>query len=675
MKRVAATALLLAIGSLTASTAGECASAAINLVPQKLSTIQTEGMPASQVQMLAKMPPNFYHFGVAHAGQLTKPQALTLRFTTDATITRISTTRDFKLVPGGSCEVGRHYRTAGVCRLLVQFTPKGAGPRLGKVTVENSSGKNVQIGALGYSYFPVVSFTPSIITTVPASESGGSGIIVGAHNLAIDNGDNLIVGDTGNNVVRLMDSSGTFKTLASGYTNIWGVTEDTFGQIYFTRGSSNTINEIYDYGPVVQLNGAGTGACPASAPCTLSSHTVTNPSELSMDPYNHMFFVESTEGAALSTVQPIPANLIFLYDPFPFQTNPPNAMAVDAGDNLYSLWSNGGVCEITQQSLYNAENALVSFNKIAGGHTCGFSGDGGQANGAEIGATIGQIAFDIAGNLYFSDTANNRVRRVDAATGIIRTIAGSGANAYSGDGGPATAAGLGTPTGLGVDSQGQVYTLSPASGGTTQVVRQVTVTGELAFGSVQQGSSSTGMLLNVANTGNSTLTISQETIGGKDPGDFTIYAPYTNCNFNGDLPAGQSCQIDMLFKPSAVGSRTAALFLTDNTINVLNHVTLTGTGTSAATVKFKSPKVTEKLVSGTDVAVTVKVTSKTGPEPTGKVKFYLDDSLVGSSRIASGSASTTAGPLAAGRHALQAVYGGDDYHSKAKAQENIRVSQ
>src|SRR6202011_1345698 len=92
-----------------------------------------------------------------------------------------------------------------------------------------------------------------------------------------------------------------------------------------------------------------------------------------------------------------------------------------------------------------------------GSGPCGFSGDGGRATGAEISKVIGQFAFDPAGNFYFADTGNNRVRRVDAASGVIRTVAGNGVIGYPGDDGPATAAPISTPTGLAVDSLGQVY--------------------------------------------------------------------------------------------------------------------------------------------------------------------------------------------------------------------------
>ncbi|MFZ0932686.1 MAG: hypothetical protein WA015_00105, partial [Bryobacteraceae bacterium] len=84
-----------------------------------------------------------------------------------------------------------------------------------------------------------------------------------------------------------------------------------------------------------------------------------------------------------------------------------------------------------------------------------FMGDGGPATAAQIGSIQG-VALDAKGNLYLSDTDNNRVRKVDA-TGIITTFAGTGTAGFSGDGGPATAAQLNLPYGLAVDAAGYVY--------------------------------------------------------------------------------------------------------------------------------------------------------------------------------------------------------------------------
>ena len=62
------------------------------------------------------------------------------------------------------------------------------------------------------------------------------------------------------------------------------------------------------------------------------------------------------------------------------------------------------------------------------------------------------VALDGAGNLYIADTANNRVRRVNAADGVITTYAGNGTGGYSGDGGAADMASLWTPYGVATDA-------------------------------------------------------------------------------------------------------------------------------------------------------------------------------------------------------------------------------
>ncbi len=96
---------------------------------------------------------------------------------------------------------------------------------------------------------------------------------------------------------------------------------------------------------------------------------------------------------------------------------------------------------------------------VSGG-TGAFSGDGGPATAAEL-SYPGDLELDTADNLYISDEFNYRVRKVDRATGIITTIVGSGAPfpascVYSGEGGPATAARI-DPIGLAFDSLGQLY--------------------------------------------------------------------------------------------------------------------------------------------------------------------------------------------------------------------------
>jgi DNA-binding beta-propeller fold protein YncE len=86
----------------------------------------------------------------------------------------------------------------------------------------------------------------------------------------------------------------------------------------------------------------------------------------------------------------------------------------------------------------------------------GFAGDGGPAKAALLNGPF-DIAFDAAGNLYFTDTFNNRIRRVDARSGIISTLAGNGEAGYAGDGGPATEASLNEPYGIVLDRAGNIF--------------------------------------------------------------------------------------------------------------------------------------------------------------------------------------------------------------------------
>jgi len=86
----------------------------------------------------------------------------------------------------------------------------------------------------------------------------------------------------------------------------------------------------------------------------------------------------------------------------------------------------------------------------------GYAGDGGPAARALLNGPF-DTGFDAAGNLYFSDTFNHCIRRVDARTGVISTCAGCGEAGYSGDGGLATRARFNEPYGIAVDNAGNIY--------------------------------------------------------------------------------------------------------------------------------------------------------------------------------------------------------------------------
>lgn len=85
-----------------------------------------------------------------------------------------------------------------------------------------------------------------------------------------------------------------------------------------------------------------------------------------------------------------------------------------------------------------------------------FKGDGGPAPAAEMNQPA-SLAVDAAGNVFVADTQNHAIRRLDAKTGILTTVAGDGAPGFAGDGGPAAKARLHFPTGLGLDGKGNLY--------------------------------------------------------------------------------------------------------------------------------------------------------------------------------------------------------------------------
>ncbi len=125
----------------------------------------------------------------------------------------------------------------------------------------------------------------------------------------------------------------------------------------------------------------------------------------------------------------------------------PSGIAVDgAGDILFADMGNSRI------RMINPSGAITT---VAGTGRPGYSGDGGPASSASINHAEG-VAVDAKGNIYISDTGNNRVRMISPA-GIITTIAGTGRPGYAGDGGPATSARLNRPAGVAVDSSGRIY--------------------------------------------------------------------------------------------------------------------------------------------------------------------------------------------------------------------------
>ena len=132
-------------------------------------------------------------------------------------------------------------------------------------------------------------------------------------------------------------------------------------------------------------------------------------------------------------------------------------------------------------------HAGPTIDTIAGNGSVTFGGDGGPATSATLGNPTG-VTIDSRGNIYIADSANNRIRMVNASTGIISTIAGNGSASYGGDGGLATAAALNIPTDIAINGQGNIYIADSANNrirmvnASTGIISTVAGNGSIFFG-------------------------------------------------------------------------------------------------------------------------------------------------------------------------------------------------
>ena len=156
----------------------------------------------------------------------------------------------------------------------------------------------------------------------------------------------------------------------------------------------------------------------------------------------------------------------------------PIGVAADINGNIYIADQHNNV-------IRKATKSTGIITTVAGTGISGFSGDGGPATDAQL-SFNSAVAVDTAGNIYIGD--NSRIRKVNAATGIINTIAGTGAFAYAGDGGPAYGAAIITPGGMAIDAANNLYITDQGY----SVVRKI--------------NAATGIITTIAGTGTSGYT-------------------------------------------------------------------------------------------------------------------------------------------------------------------------
>lgn len=130
------------------------------------------------------------------------------------------------------------------------------------------------------------------------------------------------------------------------------------------------------------------------------------------------------------------------------QINNPYGLVIGPDGALY-------ICEIGNHVVRRVDLKTRKLTTVAGTGKAGYSGDGGPATEASLNEPY-EIAFDKSGNMYFVEMKNHLIRKVDAKSKTISTIAGNGAPGFAGDGGPALKAQLNQPHSISFDREGRL---------------------------------------------------------------------------------------------------------------------------------------------------------------------------------------------------------------------------
>jgi sugar lactone lactonase YvrE/P pilus assembly chaperone PapD len=294
--------------------------------------------------------------------------------------------------------------------------------------------------------------------------------------VAIDGSGNLYIADTYNNVIRKVDTSGNISTVAgngtAGYSGDGhaaigaqlnypsGVAADSAGNFWIADSNNSVIRKIdISTGNISTVAGNGTAGYSGDG------HIATNaqlnyPANLTVDRVGNLYIADSYNSVvrkvSISTgnISTVAGNGTYGSSgngglATGAELSYPQGVAVDSTGNLFIAYEINYVLREV-----NAGSGNISI--FAGNGYFSYSGDGGPATNAQFDGAYA-LTVDGSNNLYFADSYNSVIRKVDASTGTIFTVAGNGIWGYSGDGGAATAAQLSYPYGVAVDNAGNLY--------------------------------------------------------------------------------------------------------------------------------------------------------------------------------------------------------------------------
>ncbi|MHB8217992.1 MAG: NHL domain-containing protein [Candidatus Sulfotelmatobacter sp.] len=352
------------------------------------------------------------------------------------------------------------------------------------------------------------------------------------YGVAKDSAGNVYIADTYNHIIRVVNSAGVISTFA-GVPNRAGFNGD--------GGPATSALLYYPNGVAVDTKGS-----------------------VYIADYDNEVIRKVTAGT-ISTIAGIGGRAGYAGDGGPATSallNLPTAVAVDPQGNVYIADYNN--CRVRQIS---AVTGII--NTVAGNGACGFSGDGVAVENS-IGYPQG-VAVDANGNFFIGDYYQ-RVRWVNPG-GIMTTIAGNGNGGYTGDGGLATSSELYEPTGVALDSSGNIL----VSDYNNLRVRSIS-----AFPALNSSDSSLAFGLTSVGSTSTPQTITLSALGA-----LSIFNIATSANFSetDDCPSsmtnGSTCTMYVYFVPTAAGTLNGSITINSNGFfNSVNTISLTGLGSA-----------------------------------------------------------------------------------------------
>jgi hypothetical protein len=337
----------------------------------------------------------------------------------------------------------------------------------------------------GFSIFTLVTNaqSPAIITVAGSGISGYSGDGMSATSatmknntsVAVDAVGNIFIADYYGNRVRKVSTSGIITTVAgngmAGYTgdgvaatatelnNPQNIIVDGIGNIFIADYLNNRVRLVDTSGIISTIVGNGTlGYSGDGSAATLAQ--LNNPVCLALDESGNLFIadefnnvIRKVSPAIGGTISTVAGNHTggFSGDGSAAtlaKINTPTGITVDGAGNLF----------ITDQYNQRIRKVDVAGNihTVAGNGIAGYTGDGVAATTTELNNPA-RVAVDGAGNIYIADQYNNRIRFVDAVSGIMTTVVGTGIGGFTGDMGPATAAEINWPTDIVIDASKSLF--------------------------------------------------------------------------------------------------------------------------------------------------------------------------------------------------------------------------